>query len=482
MRIRKFSVVVALLFAGIFALEARSQANLIEDPSFELTKPADQFGLVFQKWGGWKYEGQCEFAVGALAHSGKTSALLFGSSAPKIRLRAPERELPPGRYRVTAFIRGLDVTTGTWNRTTEFAMDEQYFDLKKNGTFGWTPLTYVFELHEAKKVTGPSFGLWAPGRFWIDDVTLEKVPGAVALTPEPVLGAEEAPIAPASLVDPATAVRCPKCAYRTAPSAKTCYACGAAIDSATGRAERLAPRVLASFEGERPEFSGAEVVSLHATDGSKSLKLVKGYSSLDKTDDWSGYDYLKADIFNAGSQPAKLYVEIRDDKTTGYWTRVNYITAVPQGKSTVIVPTAIYVGEKSRPGRMLDKSRITRLVFGIAGAPTELYIDNGRLAADYSAEDARFDGLHAFDLGLDESPLMEGFTRFAPSTVYTPGRGYGLNNADVWRGYDALQPEPLYEDFICIQSGGVAVDLPNGSYHVFMNIDSPSGFWGEYQT
>ena len=25
------------------------------------------------------------------------------------------------------------------------------------------------------------------------------------------------------------------------------------------------------------------------------------------------------------------------------------------------------------------------------------------------------------------------------------------------------------------------VDLPNGRYHVFLNIDSPSGFWGEYQ-
>jgi hypothetical protein len=34
---------------------------------------------------------------------------------------------------------------------------------------------------------------------------------------------------------------------------------------------------------------------------------------------------------------------------------------------------------------------------------------------------------------------------------------------------------------ICIESGGFAVDLPNGKYHVFVNIDSPSGFWGEYQ-
>ena len=24
--------------------------------------------------------------------------------------------------------------------------------------------------------------------------------------------------------------------------------------------------------------------------------------------------------------------------------------------------------------------------------------------------------------------------------------------------------------------------MPNGRYHVFVNIDNPSGFWGEYQT
>ncbi len=29
---------------------------------------------------------------------------------------------------------------------------------------------------------------------------------------------------------------------------------------------------------------------------------------------------------------------------------------------------------------------------------------------------------------------------------------------------------------------GLAVDVPNGKYRVFVNIDSPSGFWGEYQT
>ena len=52
----------------------------------------------------------------------------------------------------------------------------------------------------------------------------------------------------------------------------------------------------------------------------------------------------------------------------------------------------------------------------------------------------------------------------------------------LWRAFDVLQPDPLYQDFVCIEAGGLAVDVPNGRYRVFLNIDNPSGFWGEYQT
>ena len=93
----------------------------------------------------------------------------------------------------------------------------------------------------------------------------------------------------------------------------------------------------------------------------------------------------------------------------------------------------------------------------------------------------RFAGLHAFDFGTSTSPVMEGFTPITPATLYNRGRGYGLKDARIWRAFDALQPDPLYQDFVCIEGGGLAVNVPNGKYRVFVNIDSPSGFWGEYQ-
>ena len=62
-----FAIFLALCPALFFlAASGRANpalaANLIDDPSFEIPKERDQFGLVFAKWGGWKYEGDCEFA------------------------------------------------------------------------------------------------------------------------------------------------------------------------------------------------------------------------------------------------------------------------------------------------------------------------------------------------------------------------------------------------------------------------------------
>ncbi len=157
---------------------------------------------------------------------------------------------------------------------------------------------------------------------------------------------------------------------------------------------------------------------------------------------------------------------------------------MPPGRSTLIVPVKqLYVGEKARPGRMLSLGKITRLVFSIGDKPAgPLLLDNVRLERDDSAARVGFAKLHAFDFGTSTSPVMDGFTPITPATQYSPGRGYGLKDARIWRAFDALQPDPLYQDFICIEGGGLAVDVPNGKYRVFVNIDSPSGFWGEYQT
>ena len=379
---------------------------------------------------------------------------MFGASAPKIRLAQTHPILEPGRYRITAYLRGLDISTGVWNATTEFACDGQYFQLQKNGTFGWTPLTYVFQVRERKQdFYGPAFGLMAPGYLWVDDVGMVKVPNDVPLTDKPVLGTEEEPLAPPGELGP-DAVRCPQCGYRNQPAWKACFACGAGLDLPAA-AQGPAVKPLTSFEDKSP-FSAGQLVEQHATDGKKSLRLDKSYTTWLAPQDWSGYDYLKADLYTDAARPLDLYVEIRDQATRDYWTRVTYNTVVPPGRSTLVLPLdQLYVGEKSRPGRKLMLSGVTHLVFSVGDQPpAPLYLDNLRLERDVETPPLKFDGLHAFDLGTSQSPLMPGFTRVDPATIYSRGRGYGLKDARLWRTFDALQPDPLYQDFLCIEQGG----------------------------
>ena len=458
--------------------DSDSAGNLAANPSFEILKERDAAGGVFADWDDSKSAGGCSFAVGLVAHTGRTSALLDCASAGEIRL-GQQRELAPGRYSIGAYLRGLDVSSGDGNPATEFTFNGHSIDIGKTGTFGWKRFTYVAELTKRTR-TGPSFGLLAPGLLWIDDVSIERVGKDVPMTGAAEWGDAEEPIAPPGTLGRGE-VRCPKCRYRNMPAWKRCYACGAALSSTpaetTGRPERL----IASFEQSNP-FTGGVVVEEHATDGRKALRIDKHYVAMRQPQDWSGYDLFQMDLYTDAPEPLPVRLEFWDRDTTGYWTRVNYNAVAPTGQSTLTVPLhGLAVGERNRPGRNLMLNAINRVVVAIDGpAAAPLFIDRLRLERDLAGQQAQFDGLFAFDLGT--GPVMDGFTAITPATLYNPGRGYGLKDAHVWRAMDALGPDPLYRDSLAIESGGLAVDLPNGKYRVFVNLDSPAGYWGEYQT
>ena len=98
-------------------------------------------------------------------------------------------------------------------------------------------------------------------------------------------------------------------------------------------------KLITSFEDRNP-FSGGVVVAAHATSGRRSLRIDRSYVSLEKPQVWLGYDFLKVNLFTSANKPLGLDVEIRDTETKDYWTRVNYSTIVPPGKSTLVIPAA----------------------------------------------------------------------------------------------------------------------------------------------
>jgi hypothetical protein len=451
--------------------------NLAANPSFEILKERDAAGGMFADWDASKSQGGCSFAVGLVAHSGRTSALLDCASAGEIRL-GQERDLTPGRYSVSAYLRGLDISNGDADRATEFTFNGRRMDLEKAGTFGWTRFTYVAELTKRTR-TGPSFALRAPGLLWIDDVSVERVGSGVELTAAAEWGNQEAPIAPPGPLGGGE-VRCSKCRYRNMPAWKRCYACGTALADRLAETAGPPERLITSFEESNP-FTGGVVVEEHATDGRKALRIDSHYVAMRQPQDWSGYDLFKMDLYTDARDPLPLTLEFWDRGTTGYWTRVNYNAVAPPGQSTLTVPLqGLAVGERNRPGRSLTLNAITRVVVALGDTPAApLFLSRLRLERDAAVRQAQFDGLLAFALG--SGPAMDGFTAITPATLYNPGRGYGLKDARVWRAVNSLDPDPLYRRSLAIESGGLAVDVPNGKYRVFVNMDSPAGYWGEYQ-
>ena len=237
---------------------------------------------------------------------------------------------------------------------------------------------------------------------------------------------------------------------------------------------------LTDFEpGSSNPFNGGVVEAQPALSGQGALRVEPGSLSIESPLDWSAYDFLHADVFNPGPSPVTVWMEVRDAQTKGYWTRVNLTTLLPPGRSTFSMPTGLYVGEKARPGRLLLKDQITRFALTVGeGGP--VYFDNFRYEVlDTSA--IRFPGLVALDFGAPGSPVLEGFTGFEKQP-WSETNGLGWVDAKIWRSVNALQPEPLTQDFVCPESGTFRIRVSNGLYRVGFNCTSPKGYWGESQT
>ena len=479
-----FKNFLILSFVLLFISISSAEEIALSDPGFEKSFPngTNKFGQAFPAWPGWIFAQPGRMQASKLAHSGKGSGMIVCEPGGVVRFFNGEKEIEPGRYKLTFYVRGLDIEPGQYGETVSISSYDGAWHQKNpklTGNFGWTPVTLVVDVPEKKK--GRIYvGLKSSGMLWVDDIKMEKVGNDIAVTPNPVVGKAESEITPPEEIVIATTINCPECGYKNMPKWGECYACGSKLSEKADKI--LSPKTLASFEdGKLKPFGGqATVVDQHATDGTKALKWNNNYISIDSPQNWTEYDYLKADFFVDSDKPIDLYIEIRDKETKNYWTRVNYNVMLLPGKSTLTLPTNLFVGEKSRPGRPLLRDAITRLVFSLGKQNTPVYMDNLRLECDDS-DKANFQELHAFDFGTTSSPVLRGMTKATAGTRYTKGRGYGFKNAKIWKCYkpDVLQPDVVYRDFVNPESGGFAIDLPNGKYHIFLNIDCPGGFWGE---
>ena len=169
---RRLSEAIAV-FLLLAATVARGGENLIPDPSFEEAAAEGPLRPRLRQMGRLDLRGRLR--VPRLRPGPHRQALPADGRRrqpqdPRLARQAhprprplPRHRLPPRpghRHRAATARRPSSCSPASTCRSS------------KNGTFGWSRLTYVGEVKEKRaRRPIPSFGLMAPGYFWVDDVS-----------------------------------------------------------------------------------------------------------------------------------------------------------------------------------------------------------------------------------------------------------------------------------------------------------------------
>jgi len=215
------------------------------------------------------------------------------------------------------------------------------------------------------------------------------------------------------------------------------------------------------------------------------------YNNLRITDsimkDWSGYDYLALEIFNPLDIGVPFSLVINDQSGGGYWNQLNHNTMISPGWNTLKFHVNRYVGERGaiRHYRYLDLKHIQKVWFAVACEDkrknqfkdAKFLVDNIRLLKAPKPPKP-FDGLRVFDFVKDKFRTQRGFETITKDSLYSNKKGFGFVDTIVHGPHDSEHASTLNRDGIWVNKGSFRVDLPNGKYFVYINVNH-LGLWYE---
>jgi hypothetical protein len=259
------------------------------------------------------------------------------------------------------------------------------------------------------------------------------------------------------------------------------------IDGLLARARRLTSP--SGARGAGPLLVGGAAGSALVNNGTYetradgTLVWPRLYVGITAAMDWSPYDFLELTLDNPGQRPVAFSFEIKDAGSNDYWTRVNQPQILGPGLQTIRLPTRLRVGEPGRPGRPLDSSKIVSLILARDDENDRTPVEIRRVELKKSRRtDAS--GVLALHAGPADAGVPDGFEALTENAVYDPARKWGWLERKFWAPYPQVNrvpaPDRLTASNLTIASARLRVDLKPGTYRVWMIIDHPGGFWGEY--
>ncbi len=457
---------------------------------------AGQYSTFDKDLDGWALWGEgLGRHVPDLGHNGNGSLALMCNSGETITIHKNLR-MQPGRYKVTAWLRALDVAKGEWNYSIwlfyQSGSEIQSPMKDLHGTFEWSKITYTIDAGE--RPVDIWFRLKSQGMLWVDDIAIEAYDGdSIAWQMDKNSAAFPKPNRIGE------GLRCPFC-YRWMPEErKNCSVCGTTLldekDAQEQGNQKPPVKILMDFERPKRKVEAhrhylSQFSDRIATSGSSSaiIKFAQ-YNNLRMEDkemrDWSGYDYLEMDVYNPFHENIPFALVIGDQEGGGYWNQLNHHSQLSFGWNHLSFHVNRYVGERGsiQIKRYLDLSHIKKAWFAVAPEDTrkkegDFYIDNIRLTQAPKLK-VGFPELYAFDFVKESFHTENGFVGIEPRHTYSKDIGFGLVNAKVWRTHDSLYADNLHRDGIFINNGGFRIDVPNGRY-ILRLVPYALGEWNEH--
>ena len=478
------------LTAGLFLLPntGLSARNLLKNGNLErLDESENPSPGKTRHWTGYRWEGQGEIKGINAAIEGKRAIMIRGDGPSKQAI-FQDVILPACTYRLSALVAGQDLRANHWKQSAalyvSFDHQDDIFEELFEGTHDWRRVTLEFTLKKRSRATVYFFN-YGSGAFFVDKIRLQALKGCHGAKRRLTIGKHS--LARLNYTPPLTRCDLALEGYCTKKNRNRLPFC-LHLQQAK-RPKPLAhpaqnPVVLADFKTLQPFEQGSWQLILHKNGA--AARLAPGHYMIATPanglpTDWRGQDWLSFKVKNPTTRPQKLYVEIHDKQSTGYWSRVNYYTMVPSGETRLRIPLKIFVGEKSviQQRRRLDLAHITRLVFSAMESSVPLDLSHISLVPEQPYKND-FAQLIKLDVGPITSPVLYGFTSLSPGLAYRATRGFGYSaDARQGRSEDRRHPGALLRDWTSLNAGGLDFDLPNGRYHVWMMLEDP-GYWEYY--
>jgi hypothetical protein len=237
----------------------------IAEGGFEAENP-------LETWHPWKWEGDMLVRTSEkFAHSGRQSLLFIGKGNGKMGVHVSVGSLSPGTYRLTGYIRAVNLQAGTWDNGFVVSLEPDGKEISENvplGSYGWRKIERVYQVDGPVKEALLYFYLFGPGRVWLDDVTFEPSPASPDTQLEIATPSDDL----AATMQASRGVPCPSCGGRNPRGENTCRFCEASQEGVELREKAIEQvaaleKLLRSLRDKRIDTTYLEITPIVARIG-----------------------------------------------------------------------------------------------------------------------------------------------------------------------------------------------------------------------